>query len=76
MATITLTYHARPPDGGADHLLVMSTTVVSALETIDLAAVAIARQYPYALPERASNSAWQIVDPSSRQILATLVVTT
>jgi len=75
MATITLTYHARPPDGGADHLLVASTSVVSALETIDLAAVAIARQYPHALPKRSSDSAWQVVNPSTRQILATLVVT-
>ena len=75
MATITLTYHARPPDGGADRLLAVSTTVVSAPETIDLAAVAIARQYPHALPERSSDSSWQVVDPSTRQVLATLVVT-
>jgi hypothetical protein len=74
MATVTLTYHTRPPDGGTDRLLAVSTTTVVTLETVNLAAIAISRQYPRALPERASGSSWRIIDPSNLHVLATLVI--
>jgi len=71
---MTLTYHIYPPDGGADCLLGVSTTIVVALKSVNLAADAIARQYPRALSERTSSSSWHIVEPASRRVLATLVV--
>jgi len=74
MATITLTYHRHPPDGGADRLLAVSTTTIVALETVKLAAGAIARQYPCAVPERVSDGSWRIIDPATLHVLATLVV--